>query len=541
MREHPDLEQLKRQAKELLEDYASGKPEALAEVRAHYRPPLPVPFALHHAQLVIARAYGFDSWSKLKAFVDGVTVLRLADAIRAGDETLSRSMLKARPELATMSLSYGDEHQPIHFAVMRRSPELVRLLMQLGADARAGIHPHREATKAITLAIERGYDDIAAIIEEEERRRASSATPPSDSVAPPSLHGDEEARAAVASGDIEWLRSRHASGGFTNPVRWDGGGLLTAAVTHDQPEVLALLLGFGFDPNERTSIGEGDWISYSQGFPLWQAAAAGKLEMAATLLAHGADPNAHVDSSGSSVYSAYSHRQWPMAELLVRHGGIVSADIAAIYRKTELVRQMLDDDARGALRAGICTSDRPLAEELLGFAADAGATEIVRMALDRIDWPREDPRWFRHLTNPLCFWHHIPWLYAGNKEFDREGYLAGFRLILARSGPNPTGAFNRKALHAVAATGSWVTGVETAEFARTLLEAGARTDVRDDLLQSTPLGWACRWGRIEVVRLLLEHGADPVERDAEPWASPRAWALKMGRTEILDMLDASCA
>jgi len=51
---------------------------------------------------------------------------------------------------------------------------------------------------------------------------------------------------------------------------------------------------------------------------------------------------------------------------------------------------------------------------------------------------------------------------------------------------------------------------------------------RDDLLKSTPLGWACRWGREELVRFFLERGADPVEPDAESWAPPLAWAQKKG-------------
>jgi ankyrin repeat protein len=78
-----------------------------------------------------------------------------------------------------------------------------------------------------------------------------------------------------------------------------------------------------------------------------------------------------------------------------------------------------------------------------------------------------------------------------------------------------------------------VTGDEVLEFARVLLDAGARLDIRDDLLRSTPLGWACRWGRAGLVKLLLERGADPIEEGAEPWATPLAWAEKMGRDEIL--------
>ena len=51
-------------------------------------------------------------------------------------------------------------------------------------------------------------------------------------------------------------------------------------------------------------------------------------------------------------------------------------------------------------------------------------------------------------------------------------------------------------------------------FATAALDAGARLDIRDELLESTPLGWACRWGRVGIVRLLLDRGANPVEADA---------------------------
>ena len=43
---------------------------------------------------------------------------------------------------------------------------------------------------------------------------------------------------------------------------------------------------------------------------------------------------------------------------------------------------------------------------------------------------RDDPRWFRMLASPLSFWHHIPWLYAGKKDFDREGSDALIRVII---------------------------------------------------------------------------------------------------------------
>ena len=233
----------------------------------------------------------------------------------------------------------------------------------------------------IDLASRNGLETVAIIEEEEQKRGEAQPTAEAE------RFGDEKERAAAAAGDTGWLRARREEGSLVNPVRWNGGGLLTVAVRHNRPEVLALLLEFGFDPDERVSEGEGDWVAYSQGYPLWYCAALGRREMAEMLLQRGASPSVHVDSSGSAVYSAYSHKQWEMVELLRRHGGVVSADTAAIYRQTDLARQMLADEARGVLAEGIVAPGRPVAEELLNFGASGGEPrqEIVEAPGSRID------------------------------------------------------------------------------------------------------------------------------------------------------------
>src|SRR5688572_13865120 len=192
LRERPDLDQLKRQAKELLAAFRGGKPDVSAEVQAHYRGAGPATFELHDAQLVVARAYGFESWPKLKAYVDGVTVTRLADAVRAGDLAGVRAMLDARPELVHMDMSEHNEHRALHYAVLERNPQMVRLLMDRRADPFKGIWPHRDATGALTIATERGYDDIVAIIKkalstrnaDAAGERTPDATPPIDRTSP---------------------------------------------------------------------------------------------------------------------------------------------------------------------------------------------------------------------------------------------------------------------------------------------------------------------------------------------------------------------
>lgn len=112
-----------------------------------------------------------------------------------------------------------------------------------------------------------------------------------------------------------------------------------------------------------------------------------------------------------------------------------------------------------------------------------------------------------------------------------ERGLECFRLLLDRADPN-VDASSRTMLHTIMARG----GREHVPMAELLLDRGARLDIRDELLKSTPLGWACRWGRVHFVELLLERGADPLEKDAEPWATPMAWAQKMRHENVLKVL-----
>ena len=108
--------------------------------------------------------------------------------------------------------------------------------------------------------------------------------------------------------------------------------------------------------------------------------------------------------------------------------------------------------------------------------------------------------------------------------------------MLNRCDPNVRGSWGSTILHAIAASRGGLTADDRLSFAIPVLDAGGRLDVRDNLLKSTPLGWACRWGRIELVRLFLDRGADPIEADAEPWATPRAWAERMNHADVLALL-----
>lgn len=527
----PDLDRLKRESKDFLASLHAGDPVAVREAQYYY-PKVACPeFALHHSQLVLARSYGFGSWPKLKAYVEGVTITRLIEAVRAGNSRQVTALLQKRPELVNRSAPDDNGKTPLHYAVIARMPDMARILMKFGADPRhggAGVYALRQAACPLSLAIEREYDELAAILGEEQPRPSA---PPIQTPAPvvDLLH------AAVIRGDAAYLLTKAAEEDIVTP-RDERGWLLRVAVDHNQPSILKLLLELGLDPDARVRVVGSDHPEFTFGMPLYECARHGKHEMAEILLAHEADPNAAVYASGTPLSEAYGQADDRMVALLEKYGGKSNASMAGLYRRPDLAARLLQEHGDTPLPDDGFSSGS-VAHQLLGAAARGGDAGILRMAMDRVDVPYGDPQWNGLLQAPLGFFNHWigPWRHL---EWDRTTYLACFRMILEKSGPpNLPLKAGATILHLIVVMGDHVTGEERLAFAAAALDAGARMDLRDELLNSTPLGWACRWGRENLVRLFLERGADPVESDAEPWATPRAWAAKKKHLGVLALLE----
>src|SRR5580692_9573868 len=75
--DRPDLDQLRRQARELQRAAADGEPHALARLRA-----VSEHVSLSAAQLAVAREYGFSSWPSLRTEAE---YRRRMSAARAAD------------------------------------------------------------------------------------------------------------------------------------------------------------------------------------------------------------------------------------------------------------------------------------------------------------------------------------------------------------------------------------------------------------------------------------------------------------------------
>jgi len=616
----PSLKQLKKQAKDLLQAYRAGEAAAVAEVRAHYRGAIPgaegEALQLSDAQFALARAYGFESWVKLKAFVDGVTMSRFVGAVKAGDIARVRAMLRQRPELVQMDTSGNNEHRGLHYAVLRRDVAMVRLLMQAGADARQGIFPHRDATTAFALAKERDYADVVAVIEEEEQHRRQQMSCPNAAVSPVQeqinqairegdngaairlleadgalvracdrgggtpLHAAAQATneamvawllghgASVRKRDLQGLtpldraaraadpRNDHAQrfpavarlllergaevtldaavaladsrrirelvrgdpGALRRGNHWSSGGLLSLAVKHGHIEIVRLLLDLGADVDERVMLSELEEPTPSWGAPLWHAALAGRRDIAELLLDRGADPNANVYASGWPLRNAYQRHDEALKQLLVERGAKPQPYMVAEAHDVAEAQRLLEADA-----------SEDLAQELAWSAAVNGCPAIVELALARLAWPAQDPRWHWILIQPIRGLGDNSGLRPAATTEDRVNCMA----ILLRHGIDVNvSRLGQTVLHFAAARGGIENEADRARFAAMLLDGGARLDLRDDLLKSTPLGWACRWGRKEMVDLLLARGAPPSEPDAAAWATPLSWAKKMGHAAI---------
>ncbi len=129
----PDLEQLRRRAKDLLRAAKRGDADALAKLHA-----VSDRVILDSAQLAVAREHGFASWPKLKSEIDRRTIFDSTDVTRL------RALLVEHPELAVEEMRNWCDHprgvSPLGYVAMLRydtSSGVWRDVAGTGAMARA--------------------------------------------------------------------------------------------------------------------------------------------------------------------------------------------------------------------------------------------------------------------------------------------------------------------------------------------------------------------------------------------------------------------
>jgi ankyrin repeat protein len=471
---HPDPEQLRRQAKELLRAWRAGDAQALARA-APFK--LPGPPRLTQAQLVLARELGLPSWPALMAevetrraaaldepaFVDRVLALALGRGYDAPRPAQALALLQSRPRVRppALRLVLGEPvdlapDQPVppwnavplvlvafsSLATQGRESALLASMDRLiacGADPNAGLadadFPERPLP-ALYGAVARARS--AAMV---ERLLAAGADP----------NDNESLYHAVEQDDRRIVAALAAAG-----ARWAGTNALHRQLDFESVPHLQQVLALGADANE---------LSASTGTrPLQHAVIRGRsLESLQVLVAHGADVQARdAHGHGLAWAGARAGRTEVLAWLaglgLQPPGGLHDRFVAACAAADASTARALLAEHPGLIGA-LSAADR----QLLPEQAQRGALASVQLML-ALGWPVDVPGpWQASALNQAAFrgdagmvalllqhgarWHERngyggtalgSCLHAGcNEPVPGGDYASVLRLLLADGAPPP--------------------------------------------------------------------------------------------------------
>ena len=485
--DRPDLDQLRRRARELQRAASAREPEAVDLLTRHLGAVPEAPVPLHLAQLALARAAGFSGWPRLVAQVRTV-------------QATTRD--PSEPPAATD----GPVADLVRSAVLRFGPD----------DG-----PHSWVHAAAVLAEHPGLPgaDVhaAAVAADVDALRS---------------HLARDRRLAVAEG---------------GPFRWPPlldlafSRLGLAGAGGDPVAALELLLAAGADPaagycwqgltppfTALTGVlggGEG-------GQPAHPDAPA----LAELLLRAGADAN-----DGQALYNRMFGPADDHLELLLEHGLgrgdggrwrrrlpdllDAPADLLATQLGWAVVHGR---EARIRLLAAHGTDlDRPLTGRLpvapgrtpLQLARRSGRPEVVRLLTSLGAHGDDDPEGELVLA-----------LLTGDEATAR-------RRLADEPGALPALRASTPSLVLRAAVADEAAGVRLLARLGFDLDARGRQDLPRDEPWETALHHAAGAGKDELVRLLLSLGADPGVRDRRFDATPAEWARHLGRPGTAALLD----
>jgi ankyrin repeat protein len=488
----PNLDQLKKQAKDLQRAVQRGNAEALAEVAEHAPdtdPAHAARFTLQLAQLVIARRYGFSSWAHCKRHIEVVTAFsrfpdRASESRDPADEFLrlaclnyeddgpqrwreARAVLAAHPDLAAGNIyvaaatadrgaveqllaAYRDRARAreeggphrwpplMYLAYARHDPNIegdavvavTRALLAAGADPNAGYLWHGLPTPFTLLTGVFGGGELGIVRQPPHPHALALARELLDAGADPN------------DGQALYNRMFERADDHLELLFEYGLGRGAGGVWHRR-------LGAALDAPERMVRDQLSWaVTHGMG------------ERVRLLVEHGVDVGAPFDNGRTPAEAALLAGNVEIANVLVVHGAaepqLDAADalVAAILRgDTQAAERIVrgDGTARDEARAR-----RP---SLVVQAAANGRRDAVALALD-----------------------------------------AGFDVNALGRGDTPIEQPWETALHVAVGNGD-------VEIVRDLLARGADPSIHDARFDGTASDWARHFGNDDLVSLL--DGANP--------------------------------
>jgi ankyrin repeat protein len=468
----PNLEHLREQAKDLLKAYRSGDPEATSLF------PNDQHVALHDAQFLIAREYGFKSWPALVEHVEsiraqeGITedvVKTFVDRAASDDLGKLRRLMELYPTLPThgpvCALMCGEEDYVGNWLTPERLTEPIGPMKATPLNyvcySRVGnAYPERKAGlfACAKLLLNAGADPNSYITWEGDPNARL-----------PVLYG-----ATGAVGDIDIARILLERGAHPN----DGESVYHSA-QFNRREILDLLLEYGADISGKdahiANQPEGHkWNNTPMFFLLGHRPSDPGMTVAAEgikwLLQHGADPNVPCYEPEETALHAACRGGWngEMVEELLRHGaepmikrkdGRTAYELACLTGNREAARVLEMAGAKVPLQE----KDR--------FVAACAAGDEAEAARIKSEAP--------NLTENLSEEARTAFV-----KLAEYGVIHGIRtMIKAGVSPGIRGCMGHTPLHFASFCGR-------KDVVDVLLEAGAPVDAIDDEHKATPLGWA---------------------------------------------------
>ncbi len=470
----PNLDQLKRQAKDLLQSALRHQPGARARFRA-----LPAfasatdarldqaALALHDAQSVIAREYAFDSWNALREHVEELTlefdtaVVQFLEAATDGRSDRAERIL---------ALHSGIAKANFHTALVLGDAE--RLVERLDQDPSLATKPGGP----------RGWEPLHYVcytsMAHDSPRRAAGLV--------------AIARRLIAQGADPNTRFPWLHHNVRRPVLWGASRVVRVL------PLVAALLDAGADPNDGVTL------------PL--AASAGDIPVLEALRAHGADVDQTWATDGATaLYAILNWSRTPDGAVwLLEHGADPNARFA--------------ENGETPLHAVARAWDVPLAEAMVAHGADISrrrADGRTPYAVAELSGNRALASWLRE-QGASTDMSEVDRLVAACRRGDRAAAAA---LLTANPGLRDEITDDHyTAFHQAAERGD-VTELEV------MLGCGFDPNRPDAGIGKTALHSAAMEGWPDAVRLLLAHGASVTLRDREFHGQPLIWAAEGSRTQ----------
>ena len=365
---NPSIDQLKRQARELLAEFEAGSEKALSRVQTHRRrfrdgPDRTKPLTLQEAQWVVAREYGFRTWTELKRRVqdpDQAAITSLIEAANDGHAARVAEILKEQPSLVNIRGGHGTR-TALHFAAWREHLEVVRLLLDHGANPSPRCV--EDNATPLHLAVQEGHVEVVNLLLERE--------------ADPIGEGDLHDLAVIG-----WASVYHATlhqGEFSEVREKIVSTLLTHGAEH---HLLSALFMKEWDLVRSLAARDPSAVnrpmSRFEAFrtPLHRASTPPLPISAVHLLIElGADLEARSSEGFTPLDEAAVNNEWERAQILLDAGAPVEPPAAFLLNREDDIRRCMSEDPD-------CLKVGGQWESLIVFASERSSGETVKRLID---------------------------------------------------------------------------------------------------------------------------------------------------------------